>query len=103
MRATDINAVALAIANEPNREAAHRIALALTDHLATRNAGFDLDRWYESCDIDNNNEENHPRCCNVCSQKLDSAYTSNETICGACINAFDREETSTNHNKGTAT
>lgn len=56
MKATDINAVALAIANEPNRDAASRIAFALTDHLATRNAGFDLDRWYESCDIDNNNE-----------------------------------------------
>lgn len=56
MRATDINAVARIIADEPNRDAAHRIAFALTDHLATRNAGFDLDRWYESCDIDNNDE-----------------------------------------------
>lgn len=56
MRATDMNAVALAIANEPNREAAHRIAFALTDHLATRNVRFDLDRWYRACDIANNDE-----------------------------------------------
>ncbi len=55
MRATDMNAVALAIADEPNRDAARRIALALTDHLATRNAGFDLDRWYESCAITSTN------------------------------------------------
>jgi hypothetical protein len=102
MRATDMNAVALAIADEPNRDAARRIALALTDHLATRNAGFDLDRWYESCAIASNDQNDHPRCCNVCSQKLDSAYTTNETVCGACLDAFDREEASTNHHEGTA-
>ena len=51
-----MNAVADAIADEPNRAAARRIALALTDHLATRNAGFDLDRWYESCGIASSDE-----------------------------------------------
>jgi hypothetical protein len=61
MRATDMNAVADAIADEPNRDAARRIALALTDHLAIRNPGFDLDRWYESCAIASSDEPSSDR------------------------------------------
>jgi len=33
--------------------------------------------------------DHEPRCCDTCSQKLDTAYGPHETTCGACLNVRD--------------
>ena len=73
--------------------AAPELIDALVEMFGDDNARFDAVKFRKACEQHAFHDDNDdgPRCCNVCSQKLDSAYKAHETVCGACINAFDDE------------